>query len=684
MFQNSEYLFETIADGRSHRTSTSSLAKQRLRIDVMEGNPNSIELRNRYEETSRERTGTPKMYQAKERYSPANRNVYKGLLSGRGSRSGSHRGSHAELPGLPLQPQQDLIKSASRALSSQMAQSDEFSGPGDYTPYSSYTPIGSPLPLPNFKGLRGDFQSIAPMLTKYKNNNQELISNQLVASAIELQPPPKFISKFTDETTELTPINRPPELPPKVIQIGPSGVSQTAGLRDSVSHSMDKDDIEKLFGMENKIPNISLEKYSFCGPEALEYRAEPCSLLSVSEIRQDVLQNSGNISPSSPRRSVPTNCDKILDQMMTSPNFYTGSLIEQNLNQQVVVEQVISPPKNSTIVETKPKQGSPEHNFKSASQGIFQSLKQIDRKPSVQQEGEFVIKTAGKINDGSLDRPEHISQPLPTESSKPRRSSAVVGPLSAAFSTKLKKIQLPIDGVNQFPSKISLTPSHQNPASESSGPNQSLQSKELVYPDGSVYKGTVCPRLGIPEGLGELTLPSGARLEGQWVQGLMAGEGKLIYPSGEIGYQGGFLGGKFHGYGIMYRQGTTDKLQHTGAIQKLVSSIRKIKGSGARYETAETNKVPDPADLNTVLKAWTKFEGTFQNDLKQGIGVLQMMNGDAFLGEFSNDMANGPGSYQKFTGEKILGLWKDNLLVYEFQKSQPDGYSFGKKSMKVH
>lgn len=63
---------------------------------------------------------------------------------------------------------------------------------------------------------------------------------------------------------------------------------------------------------------------------------------------------------------------------------------------------------------------------------------------------------------------------------------------------------------------------------------------------------------------------------------------------------------------------------------------------------------------------WERYEGTFKESKKDGIGCLHLKNGEIFLGEFFNDKANGLGVYYKEQEDKIVGMWKDNDLIQKF------------------
>lgn len=60
---------------------------------------------------------------------------------------------------------------------------------------------------------------------------------------------------------------------------------------------------------------------------------------------------------------------------------------------------------------------------------------------------------------------------------------------------------------------------------------------------------------------------------------------------------------------------------------------------------------------------WSRYEGNFLEDSKNGPGVLFLSNGEYFEGNFANDNAEGEGLYTTMSGNKIRGVWENNMLV---------------------
>jgi len=46
-------------------------------------------------------------------------------------------------------------------------------------------------------------------------------------------------------------------------------------------------------------------------------------------------------------------------------------------------------------------------------------------------------------------------------------------------------------------------------------------------------------------------------------------------------------------------------------------------------------------NFDNIDDSWEKYEGSFKNDAKHGIGKLFLVNGDKFFGNFKDDKVNG-------------------------------------------
>jgi hypothetical protein len=200
------------------------------------------------------------------------------------------------------------------------------------------------------------------------------------------------------------------------------------------------------------------------------------------------------------------------------------------------------------------------------------------------------------------------------------------------------------------------------------------------YEDGSSYIGT---KLNDKKhGQGALTLANGSKYDGDWKDDLMSGLGKLYYDSGKLAYKGGFFMNKVDGYGCMYNgqnmlknSGTllysilsSDGFSKNGFVKPTEPASGMIFNSKINLDQKiqEDFKQEDLSyfDMDKLGGGWTNYEGTFREDVKDGMGRLNFMNGDYYKGEFSEDCIHGKGVFWNFKSkEKVFGVWNCNSLV---------------------
>jgi hypothetical protein len=153
------------------------------------------------------------------------------------------------------------------------------------------------------------------------------------------------------------------------------------------------------------------------------------------------------------------------------------------------------------------------------------------------------------------------------------------------------------------------------------------------YEDGSIYEGGA--KDGIRHGKGKIYYADGMVFEGRFDEGVVFGPGVLWYKNGRLCYEGDYKDGKFDGHGILYN----------GLIEDLRSFF-------------------DYKDFNKVGKCWSKYEGDFEKDRKNGTGTLYLMNGEKYFGEFINDKIHGKGTFYFIDGRNITGIWENNILKH--------------------
>ena len=123
--------------------------------------------------------------------------------------------------------------------------------------------------------------------------------------------------------------------------------------------------------------------------------------------------------------------------------------------------------------------------------------------------------------------------------------------------------------------------------------------------------------------------------KGDIINGKITGQGQLQLKDGYVVYDGSFLENRFDGHGILFNPLNQEEKE-------------AVSGSFT--------------DLNTIGDNWEKYEGSFKDDKKSGVGTLFISNGDVFFGHFEDDMACGYGIYKKAEGERVMGIWQDNKL----------------------
>lgn len=143
--------------------------------------------------------------------------------------------------------------------------------------------------------------------------------------------------------------------------------------------------------------------------------------------------------------------------------------------------------------------------------------------------------------------------------------------------------------------------------------------------------------IGKRHGKGVFHYKEGYKYEGGWQNDEMSGYGVLVGANGRVLYAGEWQKGKFHGRGTLYNQDP---------------SLKNDRFDGTNFERM--------GDL------WLKYEGSFSNAKKNGIGTVALANGDLFVGSFVNDVVHGQGSYTKADGTTIIGSWQNNKLVSRF------------------
>uniref|UniRef100_A0A8C7QMR0 Alsin Rho guanine nucleotide exchange factor ALS2 n=1 Tax=Oncorhynchus mykiss TaxID=8022 RepID=A0A8C7QMR0_ONCMY len=210
--------------------------------------------------------------------------------------------------------------------------------------------------------------------------------------------------------------------------------------------------------------------------------------------------------------------------------------------------------------------------------------------------------------------------------------------------------------------------------------------------DGRIYTGTF--KNGLEDGFGDYVMPSKTlnlndHYQGHWKEGKMHGIGTYKYATGEL-YEGSFQDNMRHGHGML-RSGTLNSSSPSVFIGQWVHD--KKTGYGVFDDITRGEKYmgmwQDDQRQGTgiiVTQFGLYYEGAFNNNKMQGTGVLLSEDNTTYEGEFSEDwtlngkgvltMANGDYFEGTFTGEwgsglKVTGsFFKPNLYDSDGDKAR--------------
>uniref|UniRef100_A0A6Q2YD50 VPS9 domain-containing protein n=1 Tax=Esox lucius TaxID=8010 RepID=A0A6Q2YD50_ESOLU len=195
----------------------------------------------------------------------------------------------------------------------------------------------------------------------------------------------------------------------------------------------------------------------------------------------------------------------------------------------------------------------------------------------------------------------------------------------------------------------------------------------VKWPDGRMYTGTF--KNGLEDGFGEYVIPNKTlnkkdHYQGHWKEGKMHGLGTFKYASGEL-YEGFFQDNMRHGHGML-RSGTLNSSSPSVFIGQWVHDKKTgygvfddITRYGEKYMGMWQEDQRQGLGV-VVTQFGLYYEGTFSSNRMQGAGVLLSEDNTTYQGEFSEDwtlngkgvltMANGDYFEGSFNGEWGSGL----------------------------
>jgi len=173
--------------------------------------------------------------------------------------------------------------------------------------------------------------------------------------------------------------------------------------------------------------------------------------------------------------------------------------------------------------------------------------------------------------------------------------------------------------------------------------------REIVFPDGAVYRGGV--RGSLLHGKGEYIAKS-FRYEGEFQEGVKQGQGAYSWDNGNR-YEGPFVNDLPEGIGkYVFASGDT----YQGEMKAGALTGRGIY----------------------VTKAGDTQEGTFVDARLNGVGIYRFANGDRYEGEVSQGRLHGKGRYYINGGDRIEGAF-----VVRHQRLPVDGRGLLRRA-KIH
>ncbi|XP_066431521.1 alsin isoform X1 [Eleutherodactylus coqui] len=186
----------------------------------------------------------------------------------------------------------------------------------------------------------------------------------------------------------------------------------------------------------------------------------------------------------------------------------------------------------------------------------------------------------------------------------------------------------------------------------------------LSWPDGRLYTGEF--RNGLEDGYGEYVIPNKAlkkndRYLGHWKDGKMCGQGTYWYANGEV-YEGCFQDNTRHGHGLL-RSGKLTSTSPSMFIGQWV--MDKKTGYGVFDDITRGEKFMGTwqDDLRqgnglVVTQFGLYYEGAFSLNKMMGAGVLLSEDDTVYEGEFSDDWTlNGKGVLRMSNGDCIEGVF---------------------------
>ncbi len=178
----------------------------------------------------------------------------------------------------------------------------------------------------------------------------------------------------------------------------------------------------------------------------------------------------------------------------------------------------------------------------------------------------------------------------------------------------------------------------------------------MVYPSGDVYEGEYAD--GSPNGQGTYTYANGSVYKGEWKDGKYNGQGTLTFFNGDV-YEGEWKDSQYNGQGTYtWADGRVYEGEWKDDKKSGQGTITYADGSVYEGEWEDDKK----SGQGTMTYAnGDVYEGEWKDGEKSGQGTMTYANGNVYEGEWANGEPNGYGVGTWANGKRLEGTWVDGV-----------------------
>lgn len=150
---------------------------------------------------------------------------------------------------------------------------------------------------------------------------------------------------------------------------------------------------------------------------------------------------------------------------------------------------------------------------------------------------------------------------------------------------------------------------------------------------------------------------NGALYEGNVVNGLLEGQGKVSWDDGTI-YVGNFVDGVCSGKGkVTWKDGSYYEGEYIDGLRN--GSGTYVWANGNKYTGNWVNNKRE--GQGTMTYSDGEYTGQWENDKRNGYGYQTLKNGNSYLGYFVDDLYDGQGTYSWANSNKYVGNFSKGI-----------------------